>query len=198
MPSSCGYAWSLELDAIIREEAQLAGVPIDLAYTFVAVESSFDPRAHALNDIEDSVGLLQLNRRGGQGAGYTVEQLMDPRFNLRLGLPAIAAAYAIAWQPSRPAYEFLWAVAVGSGHPGSVPLGDARIVRIFQVWACFSSGVGHYGPGGAPGAAFVPGPGQSLAAFTAAFTLLFLFPGGLLRLLVGTINPMDKVRGQLR
>ncbi|MFS8049194.1 CHAP domain-containing protein [Rhizobium sp. BR 314] len=32
---------------------------------------------------EDSVGLFQLNRKGGQGAAFTVEQLQDPEFNTR-------------------------------------------------------------------------------------------------------------------
>ncbi|MGH6998551.1 MAG: transglycosylase SLT domain-containing protein, partial [Phenylobacterium sp.] len=119
MPASCGYAWSDALDAIIVEEAAGAGVPIDLAYTFIAVESGFDPAARNDNPpLEDSVGLLQLNRLGGQGAGYSVEQLSDPRFNLRVGLPPIASAYAGAWRADVPPYEFIYGIAVQSGHPG--------------------------------------------------------------------------------
>ena len=183
MPASCGYAWSRELDVIIREEAAAAFVPLDLAYTYIAAESGFNPAAHALTDLEDSVGLLQLNRRGGQGEGYSVEQLLDPRFNLRVGFPPIALAYAGVWTAEISAYEFLYQVSVRSGHPGLVERGDPRIVRIFNIWACFHSGVGQIGPGGSPAAAFVPGPGQSLVQFAGSFTLLFLFPGGILRAL---------------
>src|SRR3990167_245425 len=67
MPNACNYTWSTALDTVIREESRSAGVPLDLAYTFVAVESGFDPLIRNLSAIEDSVGLLQLNRRGGQG-----------------------------------------------------------------------------------------------------------------------------------
>ncbi|HWL95180.1 MAG TPA: phage tail tip lysozyme, partial [Phycisphaerae bacterium] len=43
-------------------------------------ESNLNPRAHNTQG-EDSVGLFQLNRRGGVGTGHTVERLMDPAFN---------------------------------------------------------------------------------------------------------------------
>lgn len=38
-------------------------------------ESGLNPKARALTDKEDSVGLFQLNRRGGEGSGRTVEEL---------------------------------------------------------------------------------------------------------------------------
>ncbi|MFZ5551327.1 MAG: phage tail tip lysozyme [Pseudomonadota bacterium] len=38
-------------------------------------ESGLNPRARALTDKEDSVGLFQLNRRGGEGTGRSVEEL---------------------------------------------------------------------------------------------------------------------------
>ena len=43
-------------------------------------ESKFNPDAHN-TDGEDSVGLFQLNSRGGAGAGMTVEARKDPRTN---------------------------------------------------------------------------------------------------------------------
>jgi hypothetical protein len=52
-------------------------------------ESSLDPTAHNTKNGEDSVGLFQMNRNGGLGKGYSVEQLKDPNTNIGL---AIAAA----------------------------------------------------------------------------------------------------------
>jgi len=48
-------------------------------------ESDLDPNARAPKpptEQEDSVGLFQLNRQGGEGAGFSVEQLQDPDFNI--------------------------------------------------------------------------------------------------------------------
>ena len=171
MPTACNYSWSDDLDAIIREEAAVAEAPLDLAYTFIAFESGFNVLARNLNPpIEDSVGLLQLNRIGGQGVGYTVAQLQDPRLNLRVGLPPIARAYAAAWQPTLAPFELLYRIATTSGHPGRIPRNDPRIRRAFNIWACFNSAVGFAGPGGAPAPTFVPGAGQ---AFTGAAAALF-------------------------
>ncbi|OGQ17422.1 MAG: hypothetical protein A2138_26925 [Deltaproteobacteria bacterium RBG_16_71_12] len=181
MPNACNYTWSTALDTVIREESRSAGVPLDLAYTFVAVESGFDPLIRNLSAIEDSVGLLQLNRRGGQGQGYSVAQLQDPRFNLQVGLPPIRRSYELAWAPDRPPFDFIYAVAVGSGHPGPIARADPRMTRIMNAWICFSAGVGQVGPDGAPGAAFVPAPAESLAQFMASYVTLFMFPGGILR-----------------
>lgn len=43
-------------------------------------ESNLDPNSHATHG-EDSVGLFQLNRAGGLGAGHTVQELKDPKKN---------------------------------------------------------------------------------------------------------------------
>jgi hypothetical protein len=53
-------------------------------------ESSLNPAEHALSDIEDSVGLFQLNRKGGVGTGYTVVQLQNPDFNIQLVIAAVS------------------------------------------------------------------------------------------------------------
>ena len=162
MPTICSYTWSAGLDAIIQEEAARAGVPLDLAYTFIAAESGFDPTAHNLTPYEDSVGLLQLNRIGGQGQGYTVQQLKDPRLNLQIGLPYIRAAFQATWSPTITPYEFIWLVSVRSGHPGDVARNDYRIVRIATIWNCFFPAAGISGPGGAPATAAGPGPAAAL------------------------------------
>ena len=47
-------------------------------------ESGLNPNAYNSNGKEESVGLFQLNRKGGVGTGYTVEQLKDPNKNIDL------------------------------------------------------------------------------------------------------------------
>ncbi len=172
MPAICEYVWSDALDLIIRQEAAAAGTPLDLAYTFIAAESGFDPTAHALTATEDSVGLLQLNRMGGQGAGYSVAELMDPRRNLQIGLPYITAAHQATWSPTIAPFEFIYLVSIRSGHPGPVERNDARILKIARIWSCFFPAAGIIGPDGAPGATTnQPGPAFTLA--DAVFTGLF-------------------------
>jgi hypothetical protein len=51
-------------------------------------ESGLDPTARNTRN-EDSVGLFQLNRNGGRGAGHSVPELMDPDANIGI---AVAAA----------------------------------------------------------------------------------------------------------
>lgn len=45
-------------------------------------ESSLNPRRRNQTPPEDSCGLFQFNRNGGEGAGLSVEQLFDPDFNI--------------------------------------------------------------------------------------------------------------------
>lgn len=221
MPSSCGYAWPTDVDLIIRTEARNAGAPLDVVYALIAVESGFNPNARNYNPpIEDSVGLLQLNRLGGQGTGYTVEQLVDPTFNLRVGLPPIASAHAQANARGFAGYEYIWQVAASSGHPGLVPSNDPRIRRIFQVWACFLSGVGEFGPTGVPTATPTPGPGQQLPQAIAALfapgmpvppasvlsahagsnpmPILMAIARGTAKRFIGSLGPRTLVRRQIR
>lgn len=176
MPSLCGFTWPDELDTIVREEAAASGVPLSLAYTLIAAESGFNPASVNLVPPDESYGLLQLNRAGGQGAGIPPATLLDPRSNLRIGLPFVARAFAAAAAAGLAGYDFIYAVATQSGHPGIVPRGDSRIWRIATLWICFS--------GGAPGQVLPDGsrvsPGTAaadpLAASVGLAVLLFLTP----------------------
>lgn len=194
MPSQCGYTWPDELDLIIREETARAGVPLDIAYALIAAESSFDPSARNLTAVEDSVGLLQLNRIGGQGEGYSVEELKDPRRNLQIGLPPIARAIAQTWSADIEPYEYIYLVATRSGHPGPVDRYDDRIIHIAHLWSCFWQGVGVFGSGGMPSDVSGPGPGLALAAATVPLLLFLIFPAGLLRHLLPILNPATQLR----
>ena len=71
---------------LIRKKFKEAGFNDAQAEAAVAnawAESRFDPNAHNQRG-EDSVGLFQMNRKGGLGSGYSVEQLKDPAFNIDL------------------------------------------------------------------------------------------------------------------
>ena len=68
--------------------AGFSDVQAEAAVANAIAESSLNPNAHNTKG-EDSVGLFQMNRKGGLGQGYSVEQLKDPNTNIDL---AIAAA----------------------------------------------------------------------------------------------------------
>ncbi|MGO8038975.1 hypothetical protein [Rhizobium leguminosarum] len=54
-----------------------------IAVANAAAESSLRPDKINANGREESVGLFQLNRMGGQGDGFSIEELQDPEFNTR-------------------------------------------------------------------------------------------------------------------
>jgi hypothetical protein len=58
-------------------EAGFSDVQAKAAVANAYAESRLDPTAHNQKG-EDSVGLFQLNRKGGEGKGYSVEELKDP------------------------------------------------------------------------------------------------------------------------
>lgn len=77
---------------MIRTKFKGAGfsdVQAEAAVANAYAESRLNPMARNNNGKEDSIGLFQMNRMGGLGSGYSVEQLQDPAFNIDL---AIAAA----------------------------------------------------------------------------------------------------------
>jgi hypothetical protein len=77
---------------LIRKRFKDAGFNSSQTEAAVAnaiAESGLNPSARNNNGKEDSVGLFQMNRKGGLGAGHSVEDLMDPNYNIDL---AIAAA----------------------------------------------------------------------------------------------------------
>lgn len=84
-----------ELKALAQQKLRQRGMEwfwpaMDYIYTR---ESGWNPQAHNTRG-EDSVGLGQMNRAGGMGVGYSVEQLMDPSFNMDLMLDHVQGAVA--------------------------------------------------------------------------------------------------------
>lgn len=76
---------------LIRDKFKAAGfndVQAQAAVANAMAESNLNPNAHNKTGKEDSVGLFQMNRNGGLGTGYTVEQLKDPNTNIDLAIDA--------------------------------------------------------------------------------------------------------------
>lgn len=75
---------------LIYDRFREAGFDDNQARAAVAnavAESALNPNAHNEKG-EDSVGLFQMNRKGGLGEGYSVEQLKDPETNIALAIDA--------------------------------------------------------------------------------------------------------------
>lgn len=104
-----------------------AGVPWQVWVPICAAESTFNANAHNTGTPghpEDSVGLFQLNRNGGQGAGHSVAELKDPKLNAQ-----IAASY-LGPAVQKCGADNIGCIAVNSGHPGPVSQTDPRILTI--------------------------------------------------------------------
>src|SRR5574341_227223 len=107
-------------------------VPPSVWYPIALAESGFNPRA--MGDNGDSIGLFQLNTRGGQSSRYDPTQLIDPILNASIAAPAIVFAFDNV-RDHYPQNEWAAQVARRSGHPGgsiTKPFAenDPRIQRI--------------------------------------------------------------------
>jgi hypothetical protein len=74
---------------LIRKRFIEAGFTPEQAQAAVVnayAESSLNPSEQNKTAKEDSIGLFQMNRKGGLGQGYTEEQLKDPNFNIDLAI----------------------------------------------------------------------------------------------------------------
>jgi len=106
---------------VVHPIAQQQGVPDALWEDVVYVESSFNPKAH---NPSGAYGLFQLLTPGGQGdnairAGYTVNDLYDPKINATYGMPAVASAWNNLKSSFNPNDLHWWEeFAAESGHPG--------------------------------------------------------------------------------
>jgi hypothetical protein len=80
--------------ALVAKHAAAQGVPAPLAQAIVAMESRYNPRARGGSNI----GLMQIQYRTAQGAGYRgpAAGLYDPETNLTYGMKYLAGAYRLA------------------------------------------------------------------------------------------------------
>lgn len=111
------------------------GVPTSVWAPILIAESGGKEKAHNPGTAtvpEDSWGLFQLNRKGGQGAGYSPDQLVIPQVNAE-----IAARY-IGPAVKKCGAGNLACIAVNSGHPGLVPTSDPRVRNIVGIGGAFS------------------------------------------------------------
>lgn len=107
-----GYKTPQQIIASVAAADKVAAwIPETIAYA----ESSDNP--NAVSPSKDSYGLFQLNRKSGQGIGYTVTQLLDPTTNAQIGIAPIASAYQAAQKQGLSGYTELEYVADHSGHP---------------------------------------------------------------------------------
>ena len=64
---------------------------LNVLRAIIQAESNWNP--NAVGDQGSSIGLLQNNMKGGRGSGYTKQQLLDPNFNVQLGMGEISQWY---------------------------------------------------------------------------------------------------------
>jgi hypothetical protein len=81
---------------LIRSKFKAAGfndIQAEAAVANAIAESGLNPFAHNTRG-EDSVGLFQMNRKGGLGEGHSVENLKDPNYNIDLAIDAAKKSQA--------------------------------------------------------------------------------------------------------
>lgn len=98
-----------EIYGLALEAAAVSQVPPWLVLGTWDLESGFDPQARGdyVDEVPTSFGLGQLNVRGA-GAGYTVEELLEPRRNALLSAGYLAdgvRAFGEDWKRVASAYN---------------------------------------------------------------------------------------------
>jgi hypothetical protein len=82
---------------------------VEAESNFTAKANAYDPTA--ADGWARSIGLYQLNTaKTGQGYGHSIENMLDPVYNTRVGAGVIASQ----WDPNKNFFE----MAQASGHPG--------------------------------------------------------------------------------
>ena len=140
--------WWARVDRIFAQ----AGVPTSVWVSIAGAESTLVPWASNRKLPDDSWGLFQLNRNGGQGKGYTSDYLMDPVNNAMIAVKYIAPAV----QHCGP--DNISCIAVNSGHPGPVPTSDQRIKNIANYFNSVRGKSGEEAYGIITGGKIQPGP----------------------------------------
>lgn len=139
MPVSVQQAsWYPGVKAVFDEKH----VPEYVWEPIMMAESGGNP--NAMGDNGASYGLFQLYTRGGQGNGYSAQQLLDPVTNARIAAPYISAAWNVVsvmnYAPEKAAGE----VSARSGHPSGSPTSpiyvSGDVARINQFASQFLAG----------------------------------------------------------
>ena len=114
--------WLHSVDAIFAG----LGVPSHIWLAIAVSESNGDPTARG--DAGASIGLFQLYTKGGQGDGYSIEELLNPIKNASVAAVSIAAAY-------REWGDNIIELARHSGHPNTNLSPDDPWLKRMAVYA---------------------------------------------------------------
>ncbi len=129
------YTVPSDIYNVVHPIAAQQGVPDPLWEDVVYMESGFNPKAH---NPSGAYGLFQLLTPGGQGdnairAGYSANDLYDPKVNATYGMPAVASAWKNLKGSFNPQDLHWWEeFAAQSGHPGGSP-GNAYTDQVAQT-----------------------------------------------------------------
>lgn len=111
----------------INHWSGIYGVPTWITDSIATAESGLNPQAQGDFNAQTgytSFGLFQLHQHGGQGDGYSVQQLENPDLNAQVGIAPMAPAYQAGVKKGLSGYPLLQYVADHSGHPsdtGTMP-----------------------------------------------------------------------------
>src|SRR5205823_1081411 len=103
---------------VVKNVFDQYGIPEYVWYPIMMAESTGNP--NAVGDNGCSIGLFQLNRCGGQGAGYSAYSLRDPATNAQVAAQYIRPAYDAVKSETTPETAAA-ETAIRSGHPGGSP-----------------------------------------------------------------------------
>jgi len=166
---------------IIASVAAADKVPAWIPETIAYAESSDNP--NAVSPSKDSYGLYQLNRKSGQGIGYTVTQLLDSTTNAQIGIAPIASAYQAAQKQGLSGYTELEYVADHSGHPDDT--GELPASYEERLKTAYDTEVEAHGTSSGTGTSATTGAGNSASTGTVTPTSTSGLSGTLTRIFWG-------------
>lgn len=123
----------MDWQAYLAAAAQRLGLPVEYAQAIVQGESGGDPTSapKANTNGTRDYGLFQLNT-GGQGAGLSVPQLLDPHTNIDVGIKPVAAAYKAGSSQGLVGYPLFKYTADNSGHRSIDITHPGRTLSLWQ------------------------------------------------------------------
>ena len=195
----------------IQTWSEYYGIPswIPLSISNVETGGTYSPTAAGdkVNGKPTSFGLFQLHTPGGQGTGYTPQQLYNPILNSEVGIGAMQAAYTDGVKQKLSGYPLLAYVAAHSGHPsyaGTLPSSYATKLQAAykQVTGQTPSTTGTSTSTSAPASA--PSSSSSGGLFgglTSTLSKGIWILGGIVLIALGlylVFNPMNDIGGALK
>lgn len=159
-----------EMKAVIEEVFRSKGFgenQIKAAQIVAAAESGLNPSARNTSGGEDSVGLFQLNRKGGEGTPYTVQQLLDPKFNAGVAAGKMSGKQGDAFRNAKSVEEAVAALTRDFERPHFVKGGSIVDSKAFAAYAARGSNIVGGSIDGTALASAATATGTSLASSSA-------------------------------